>query len=101
MTPEYDVSNPDQSTRGAVLICVTATLAGMVMGFVGGAFRWLLDAADRLRFDLVDWADRLPGPGWLIPVVAAAVGATLAALVVRWSRWPRQRHPARRGGLPG
>ena len=70
--------------RGAVLICVTATLAGVVVGFVGGAFRWLLEAADRLRVDLVDWAQRLPGPGWLIPVAAAATGATLAALVVRW-----------------
>jgi CIC family chloride channel protein len=33
---------------------------------------------------MVEWADRLPGPGWLIPVAAAATGATLAALVVRW-----------------
>ena len=70
---------------GAVAICVTATLAGMVIGFVGGAFRWLLDVADRLRFDLVEWSHGLPGPGWLIPVAAAAVGAARAALVVvRW-----------------
>ena len=84
MTPEHEMGTADDSMRGAVLICVTATLAGVVIGFVGGAFRWLLDAADRLRLDLVDWADRLPGPGWLIPVAAAATGATLAALVVRW-----------------
>ena len=84
MTPEPEVSSADDPMRGVVPICVTATLAGIVMGFVGGAFRWLLDAADRLRFDLVDWAQRLPGPGWLIPMAAAATGATLAALVVRW-----------------
>lgn len=84
MTPDQDVSNADDSMRGVVLICVTATLAGVAIGFVGGAFRWLLEAADRLRVDLVEWAQRLPGPGWLIPVAAAATGATLAALVVRW-----------------
>ena len=74
----------DDSMRGAVLICVIATVAGAVIGFVGGAFRWLLEAADRLRVELVHWAQALPGPGWLIPVAAAATGATLAALVVRW-----------------
>jgi len=75
---------PDDSMRGSVLICVTATLAGIVIGFVGGAFRWLLEAAGRLQLGFVEWADRLPGPGWLIPVATAATGATLAALVVRW-----------------
>ncbi len=75
---------PEDSMRGAVLICVTAAVAGVVIGFVGGAFRWLLEKADRLRLEFVDWAYGLPGPGWLIPVAAAAVGATLAALVVRW-----------------
>lgn len=76
--------SPDDSLNGVVRICVTATVAGAVIGFIGGAFRWLLEAADRLRLHFVEWADRVPGPGWLIPVVAAAIGATLAALVVRW-----------------
>lgn len=66
-----------------VVICATAIVAGAVIGLIGGAFRWCLEQADELRLDLVTWADRLPGPGWLIPVGAAAVGATLAALVVR------------------
>ena len=78
------MTGTDDSMRGAVLICVTATVAGVIIGFIGGAFRWLLQAADRLRIDLVEWAGRLPGPGLLIPIAAAAVGATLAALVVRW-----------------
>jgi len=67
-----------------VLVCLTAVLAGAVIGFVGGAFRWLLDAANRLRVELVEWSSALPGSGWLIPMVTAALGATLAALVVRW-----------------
>ncbi len=75
---------PDDSIRGSVHICLTAIVAGVVIGFVGAAFRWCLEMADDLRIDLVDWAHKLPGPGWLVPMAAAAVGATLAALIVRW-----------------
>jgi len=70
--------------RGSVLVCLTAIVAGVAIGFIGGAFRWCLETADRLRLDLVDWAHRVPGPGWLVPIAAAALGATLAALIVRW-----------------
>lgn len=69
--------------RGALHICVTAMVAGVLIGFVGGAFRWCLRAADQTRMEFVDWAHELPGPGWLIPA-AAAIGASLAALIVRW-----------------
>jgi CIC family chloride channel protein len=75
---------PDDSMRGSVHICVTAIIAGVLIGFVGGAFRWCLQRADELRIDVVDWAHTLPGPGWLVPMAAAAAGATLAALIVRW-----------------
>lgn len=84
MGPGLLADEPRESLRGAVLVCVTAAIAGVVIGFVGGAFRWLLEAADRVRGELVGWAQDLPGPGWLIPVAAAATGAALAALVVRW-----------------
>jgi len=67
-----------------VYICVTAIVAGVLIGFVGGAFRWCLQTADHLRIDLVDWAHALPGPGWLVPMATTAAGATLAALIVRW-----------------
>jgi CIC family chloride channel protein len=69
---------------GTVWICTVAVLAGIVIGFVGGAFRWCLQLADRGRVELVDWSHHLPGPGWLVPIAVAAAGATLAALVVRW-----------------
>ena len=81
--PTAGPDQPDDSMRGSVHICVTAIVAGIFIGFVGGAFRWCLQTADDLRIDLVDWAHRLPGPGWLAHA-AAAVGATLAALIVRW-----------------
>lgn len=70
--------------RETVRVCLVAIVAGAIIGFVGGAFRWCLEQADTLRVDLADWAHRLAGPGWLIPMAATAVGATLAALVVRW-----------------
>jgi chloride channel protein, CIC family len=72
------------TARGSLVLVVTAVLAGVVIGFVGGAFRWCLQTAERFRLELVDWAHHLPGPAWLIPVAAAAVGAWLAALFVRW-----------------
>jgi CIC family chloride channel protein len=81
---EAGPGQPEDSVRGSVHICITAIIAGVLIGFVGGAFRWCLQTADDLRIDFVDWAHKLPGPGWLIPMAAAAAGATLAALIVRW-----------------
>jgi CIC family chloride channel protein len=75
---------PDDSLRSSLHICITAIVAGVLIGFVGGAFRWCLQRADDLRLDLVDWAHKLPGPGWLVPMAVAAAGATAAALIVRW-----------------
>lgn len=77
-------ADPDDSMQGAVLICLTALVAGAVIGVIGGAFRWCLEQAERLRLDLIDWAHSLPGPSWLIPIAAAAAGATLARLIVIW-----------------
>lgn len=79
-----DPQPPSDSMQGSVLVCATAVVAGVVIGFIGGAFRWCLQTADAMRVDLADWAHRLPGPGWLVLMAAAAVGATLAALIVRW-----------------
>jgi len=72
------------TARGSLVLAVTAVLAGVAIGLVGGAFRWCLQTAERFRLDLVEWAHNLPGPAWLIPVAAAALGAWLAALFVRW-----------------
>ena len=57
---------------GTVWICTVAVLAGIVIGFVGGAFRWCLQLADRGRVELVDWSHHLPGPGWLVPIAVAS-----------------------------
>ncbi|MBX7435106.1 ClC family H(+)/Cl(-) exchange transporter [Mycobacterium sp. Y57] len=81
---ESTPDDPDDSMRGSVHICVTAFITGAMIGVVGAAFRWCLEQAERLRLDLVHWAHGLPGPNWLIPIAAAAAGATLAALIVKW-----------------
>jgi chloride channel protein, CIC family len=81
-TPEPEP--PADAMGGALLVCVTAMVAGVLIGFIGGAFRWCLQSADVWRVDLSDWARHLPGPGWLVPMVATAACATLAALIVRW-----------------
>lgn len=72
------------SLRSTAAICAIAVLAGVVIGLIGGAFRWCLEAAETVRADLVEWALRLPGPGWLIPILVVAACATVAALIVRW-----------------
>ncbi len=76
-------ASPDPA-QGSVVVCGTAIVAGVFIGLVGGAFRWCLQWADVLRVDLSDWAHRIPGPGWLVPMLATAIGAALAALFVRW-----------------
>ncbi|MEO3759878.1 ClC family H(+)/Cl(-) exchange transporter [Mycobacterium sp. B14F4] len=83
-SPPAVPEQPDDSMRGSLHICLTAIAAGVLIGFIGGAFRWCLQTADDLRLDFVDWAHDLPGPGWLVPMAAAAGGATLASLIVRW-----------------
>lgn len=84
MTEPVADSADFSSVGHAAKVCATAIAAGVAIGFIGGAFRWCLEKADHLRLDLVTWSHTLPGPGWLVPVVAAALGAAIAALIVRW-----------------
>lgn len=69
--------------RELTVICVLAIIAGAVIGFIGGAFRWCLTVADEWRVHMLHWAHGLPGPSWLIPVGITALCAALAALIVR------------------
>ena len=68
---------------GLLLISVVAALGGLVVGFVGGGFRWCLLRAEDARFSVLRWAHDLGGPGWLVPVVGVALAATIARLIVR------------------
>ena len=45
--------------RALVLLTLVAAAAGVVAGFVGGAFRWLLTRLDDWRGGLSRWPSRL------------------------------------------
>ena len=69
-----------------IRISTASLLAGIFIGLVGGAFRYLLIAADNQRTALIAWAHAWPYIGWLAPVALGVVGAGLARfLVVRFA----------------
>jgi chloride channel protein, CIC family len=69
-----------------IRVSIASLLAGIFIGLVGGAFRYLLIAADSARGALVAWAHAWPHVGWLAPVALGLVGAGLARfLVVRFA----------------
>jgi CIC family chloride channel protein len=72
----------DPERTGLVLLTALAAIAGVAIGFVGGAFRWLLERATRLRLDVIDWAHAAPGPSWLVPILIVAAGAGIARALV-------------------
>lgn len=72
----------DPERTGLVLLSALAAVAGVAIGFVGGAFRWLLEQATQLRIDVVGWAHAVGGAGWLVPVLIVAAGAGIARALV-------------------
>ena len=84
-----------------IRISIASILTGILIGLVGGAFRYCLIAADNERDELIAWAHAWPYIGWLAPVALGFVGAALARfLVVRFAPDRRgKRRPARRGRL--
>jgi CIC family chloride channel protein len=58
----------------------------LLIGVVGGAFRFLLSKADDLRYALVVRAHAWPYVGWLAPVALGTLGAVVArSLVARFA----------------
>jgi chloride channel protein, CIC family len=69
-----------------IRIATASIFAGILIGLIGGAFRYLLIAADNGRAALIAWAHAWPSIGWLAPVALGLVGAALARfLVVRFA----------------
>jgi CIC family chloride channel protein len=66
----------------AVRIAAASLLTGLMIGAVGGAFRFLLNKADDLRYALIVWAHAWPYLGWLAPVALGTLGAVVARLMV-------------------
>jgi len=65
-----------------IRISTASLLAGISIGLVGGAFRYLLIAADSRRDALIAWAHAWPYIGWLAPVALGLVGAAAARILV-------------------
>ena len=65
-----------------IRLALASLLTGILIGIVGGAFRYLLISADNLRDALVVWAHAWPRVGWLAPVALGLVGAALARFMV-------------------
>ncbi len=65
-----------------IRLAMASVLTGILIGIVGGAFRYCLITADNLRGAFVVWAHAWPYIGWLAPVVLGLVGAALARLLV-------------------
>jgi len=58
-------------------------VVGALAGLVGTAFHLALDAAERFRISVLDWAHDSPAVGWLAPVLLAAAAAFIARWLVR------------------
>ncbi len=69
-------------TSRVIRLSTASLLAGVLIGLVGGAFRYCLIAADNGRTALIAWAHAWPYLGWLAPVALGLVGAGLARLLV-------------------
>ncbi|GIV89962.1 MAG: voltage gated Cl- channel protein [Chloroflexus sp.] len=56
---------------------------GVLSGSITLLFRWLLSLGDSLRTRLIEWSWQAPMVGWLLPIVWAITGATLAVWLTR------------------
>jgi len=65
------------------LIFPRAALVGAGAGIVALLFRILLSGADTLRGNLISWAHKYPGYGWIFPVLCTLIGAGISVAVTR------------------
>ncbi|MCU0897048.1 MAG: chloride channel protein [Burkholderiales bacterium] len=75
----------ERDRHGLAPLCAAAVAAGLLVGLVGAAFRRVLEFADALRLDLVQWSGQLGAAGVLVPVAVVAACAALARLMVRYA----------------
>ncbi len=61
-------------------------LAGILIGLIGGAFRYFLIVLEQWRNELIGWAHFWPHIGWLAPVALGLGGAAVArGIVIRFA----------------
>ncbi len=65
-----------------IRLAIASLLGGLLIGFVGGAFRYFLITSDQLRIELTTWSHGHSPWGWLLMLMVGAGGAWLARLLV-------------------
>lgn len=65
-----------------IRLAAASILGGLLIGLVGGAFRYCLIISDNWRTQMIAWAHHWPYFAWLLPVIVGAAGAYLARLLV-------------------
>lgn len=73
----------EESGRGLVRALLVAALGGVLVGLVGGVFRWGLVAFDAARPAFLEWSHSLGWWGIVFPVGLAALAAAGARAMVR------------------
>ena len=64
-------------------LAAAGLVVGALAGLIGTAFHLALDAAERFRTSMLDWAHGSPAVGWLAPILLAAAAAFVARWLVR------------------
>src|SRR5271166_49484 len=65
-----------------IRLALASMVGGILIGLVGGAFRYLLITFDHMRTQLIVWAHTHVYLGWMLPILLGAAGARLARLLV-------------------
>lgn len=79
--PEEEIESP----KGLLKLGTLAAFAGILIGLIGGAFRFGLTWADTHRTQWIEQLHSWPWLGWIVPVLFAAVAAAVARWLVRFA----------------
>src|SRR5215813_10143026 len=65
-----------------IRVTIASVIAGVLIGVVGGSFRWCLAHSEQLRDRLIVWSHGYPYFGWIVPVLVALIAVAIARLLV-------------------
>jgi len=84
-TPSETESPGLGHVQSLLALSIAAIAGGLLVGLIGGAFRWALEFAGRHRTEMIEWSQQYPWWGWVAPVLVAAIGAGVAKWLVRFA----------------
>jgi chloride channel protein, CIC family len=65
-----------------IRLTIASVIVGIMIGVVGGTFRWCLARAEVWRDHMVFWSHGSPWIGWIVPLVVALVAVGISRLLV-------------------